>query len=462
MTTAAVRPLRTGQGAGDVPTPATSRELILVVDDEESICETLAGVLEDESFQVVTANNGEQALELARSLQPAVAFVDIWMPGWDGLETLGKIKEVSPLTQVVMISGHASIANALEASNRGAFDFIEKPLDIEGVVRSVNRALEQRAAEQPTDSAELAVAAVHAFRGEAARLNHPGVCSRGLAGANRGQRTIKKSVVLYGQGLHTGQKSGLLLEPLPKNSGIHFGKIGASRTVPAFIDFVESTSFATTVHQQGTRASTIEHLMAALHAYGVSNILIKCNNEVPILDGSATEFCQLLESVGFVEQGGDWFEIAPQETVTFCPKSDSSAEQITIEPADVFTVAYELAYPEPVGKQFFEVQLSTPEVFRDQIAPARTFGFVRDVERLQRAGLAAGGRLDNFVLIGAEAVVNTKLRFEQEPVRHKILDIVGDLFLLGRPLRAKVTAKMTGHSDNVGLLRMIRDLAISE
>ncbi len=437
--------------------------IALVVDDEESICETLADVLEDEQFETISVHDGEAAVLMVQEHNPDIVFLDIWMAGSDGLETLEKIKTLSPFTEVIMMSGHASIANALEATKRGAFDFIEKPLDLETIILSTRRALERRKASLDTEKALQANTngVSMSEQGKIPLLKHPGVCSTGLKGNNLGQRTLRRSVVLYGQGLHSGQKSGLVLEPLPQNSGVHFANIGGSKVVPAFIDYVESTDFATTLRHGGTAtgamAQTIEHLMATLHAYRVSNVLIKCNGEVPILDGSAREFCERLEDVGLTEQGGEWYELAIDEA-TSCAVTgpNGSKESISIEPSDRFSISYELWYPEPVGKQFYHFDLDSTESFKREIAPARTFGFMKDIERLQKAGLAAGGRLDNFVLIDSEKVVNTTLRFPDEQVRHKILDIIGDIFLLGRPIRGKITARMTGHSDNIELLKKIK------
>jgi UDP-3-O-acyl N-acetylglucosamine deacetylase len=199
--------------------------------------------------------------------------------------------------------------------------------------------------------------------------------------------------------------------------------------------------------------------MSALHAYKISNLLVKCNDEVPIFDGSAEEFCRVIESVGIEEQGGEWFEIAPSQPIEIQIES-KKGEQISLLPCDHFCVAYELDYPQPVGVQRFEFHFRTIEDYRKEIASARTFGFMRDIEKLQRAGLAAGGRLDNFVLFGDNGIINTKLRFDNEPARHKILDIVGDLFLVGRPLRCKVVARMTGHADNVSVLKAVAPLAV--
>jgi UDP-3-O-acyl N-acetylglucosamine deacetylase len=433
--------------------------LILVVDDEESICTSLEGVFKDENFRTATAQSGEEALAKVREQSPDVVFLDIWMPGWDGMETLARIKEIAPTTQVVMISGHATISNAMEALKRGAMDFVEKPFHIDSVIRLANRGVERCHYEQSQNNVpqENSVR----LENDTTRSNfylseHKGINSSGMQGRNIGQRTLKDSVILYGQCLHSGVKSGLILEPLPSGSGIHFAEIGGSRPAPVFVDYVQSTELATTVKLGGTSAATIEHLMSALHAYGISNLLIKCNGEVPIFDGSASEFCEVIESVGLQEQDGDWFEIAVDREITF--KSEGSGESITLSPSDKLEVEYFLDYPEPVGRQIATFIASDVETYKKEIAPARTFGFMSDIERLQRSGLAAGGRLDNFILIGPDKVINTELRFENELARHKILDIIGDLFLIGRPLRAKITANMTGHSDNINVLKKINEI----
>ena len=447
---------------------AEPRALILVVDDEDSICSTLTSVLQDENFTTITAHDGLDAILKVKSFEPDLVFLDIWMPGSDGMETLEKIKQISPHTEVIMISGHATIANALEATKRGAFDFIEKPLGLEGLLLSVERALERRSAvlEQiSTEQGDSGSAGGKSGRSAGLPLFiHPGMHTSFARGRNLGQRTLKQSAVLYGHALHSGQKGGLVLEPLPLNSGIHFAKMGDSKAVPAYVDYVESTDLATALRNSSTSASTVEHLMAALSAFRISNLLVKCNGEVPIFDGSAKEFCAVIESVGVEEQGGEWYELAVAETISYrtdLGKRSSGAqnlveETITIEPAEEFSVAYDLQYPEPIGRQYVEFVLEGIESFKNYIAPARTFGFLKDIERLQKAGLAAGGRLDNFILIGPDKVLNTELRFPDELARHKILDIMGDLSLMGRPLRGKITARMTGHSDNIGLLKTLR------
>jgi UDP-3-O-acyl-N-acetylglucosamine deacetylase len=157
--------------------------------------------------------------------------------------------------------------------------------------------------------------------------------------------------------------------------------------------------------------------------------------------------------VGLTEQDGEWYEIDIRKPL----EVGDDKEWIRVEPADELTIEYTLRYPEPVGEQHFSFTLTDGAAYRDQIAPSRTFSFVKDVGHLQRQGLALGGRFDNFLLIGAEGAINDAWRFPNEPVRHKVLDAIGDLYLLGRRLKGKVTAMMTGHSDNIALLKKVRE-----
>jgi UDP-3-O-acyl N-acetylglucosamine deacetylase len=433
----------------------TSNQLVLVVDDEASIRRSLEGVLKDEGFSVVLAEDGESAIRILMNTRPALVLLDIWMPGMDGLETLRKIKEIHQDLPVVMISGHATISTAVAATRLGAMDFLEKPLDLSGTIQLVRRVLTQP--ETPASDNEprweaIEPASVGPLR-ESVTINPVVFTKQTLRGRAMPQKTLAHAAILYGQGLHSGRKSGLILEPLPPNSGIHFVGVSETTVVPAHVDFVESTGFATTVRLGQTQAGTIEHLMSALCAYGISNVLIKCNGEVPVMDGSAREFCRLFEEVGLSEQDGEWYEIDIKKVI----EVGDGKESIRIEPADEFSVDYTLRYPEPVGEQQFSFTLTDSASYRDQISAARTFSFVKDVGHLQRQGLALGGRFDNFLLIGTEGAINDEWRYPNEPVRHKVLDAIGDLFLLGRRLRGKVTARMTGHSDNIAILKKVRD-----
>jgi UDP-3-O-acyl N-acetylglucosamine deacetylase len=298
--------------------------------------------------------------------------------------------------------------------------------------------------------AELEGPPLSTFR-EAALLSQE--ASKGKGTSVLPQRTLKRSMVLYGTGLHSGMKTGLLLQPLPPNSGILFGNISSDEVVPAHLDYVQTTEFATSLRKGKAIAKTIEHLMAVLHAYHITNLMVKMIEEIPIMDGSALEFCKIIEEAGVEEQEERVNELRIDRRLEINYKNES----LVIEPAEIFSVHYFLDYPAPIGRQSLDFVLEGEEVFRDQIAPARTFGFLKDVEMLERMGMIGGGRLHNVILVDDEKVVNTELRFPDEFVRHKILDLIGDFYLLNRPIRGKITAHFTGHSENVALLKKIQE-----
>jgi UDP-3-O-acyl N-acetylglucosamine deacetylase len=271
------------------------------------------------------------------------------------------------------------------------------------------------------------------------------------------QRTLGKSVLLGGQGLHSGLKTGLILSPLPPNSGIRIGGITSEESVPAHLDLVVSTNYATTLHQGAITIRTVEHLMSALHAYNITNVLVKVTDEIPIMDGSAQDFCRLIEEAEIVEQEA-FVEPLEVSSVIEVVSNGRNGQQprLKIEPFPDLVVDYQVVLPEPIGEQQFTFKLDKPESFRDSIAPARTFGLIREVEKQEKKGLVGGGRLDNVILLDGGRVVNTQLRFPDEFARHKILDIIGDLYLLGRPVKGKVTGRMSGHAENIELLRKLR------
>ena len=415
-------------------------DTILVVDDEAGIRQSVRGVLADEGYRVLEAEDGRGALRLIESERPRLVILDIWMPEMDGIELLRRIRDSDPATPVIVISGHGNIETAVTATKLGAFDFIEKPFSLDGLLQVVDRALESIPV---TSSAGAAAPA--ASDGTLSLVTRPWV-----------QRTIRRSVVANGQGLHSGIRTGLILQPLPAGSGIVFGSISTAATIPARIEYVDSTGYATTLYHNGIVARTVEHLLAALHGYRITNLLVKMQGEIPIFDGSAAEFCTLIESAGIEDQPGTVDEIVIDRRYEIGAR-DGDGEYIAIEPADAFGVSYVLDYPAPVGHQECTFHAWDTEDFKREIAPARTFGFLSEIEALERMGLASGGRLNNCILVGENGVVNTPLRFPDEFARHKILDVFGDFYLLGRPVRGFVTARMTGHSDNVALLKLLRE-----
>jgi UDP-3-O-acyl N-acetylglucosamine deacetylase len=248
-------------------------------------------------------------------------------------------------------------------------------------------------------------------------------------------------------------KTGLLLQPLPPNSGILFGNISSEEIVPAHLDYVQTTEFATSLKKGRAVAKTVEHLMAVLHAYRIANLMVKMIEEIPIMDGSALEFCKIIEEAGVEEQEERVDELIIDRKFEVVHNNKS----LVIEPADVFSIKFFLDYPPPIGQQTFDFVLESEEAFREQIAPARTFGFLKDIGMLERMGMGEGARVDNFILVDDEKIVNTELRFPDEFVRHKILDLIGDFYLLNRSIRGKVTARLTGHTENIALMKKVHE-----
>ncbi len=703
---------------------------VLIVDDEREILTSLEDVLHDEGYRVERAESGETALQLVRTETPDVVLVDVWMPGIDGIKTLQAVKESNADIEVVLMSGHGNIETAVAATKLGAFNFIEKPLSIDTVLRIVGSAVQARRAKElqgndvvdvmldgasksiqkvqrairrtaknlgplmiagergtgkrfiarvihengtrkeggfrpvhcrplfpmlrkneweetlerlvppaflgtvyldgleqlpivereeflalflkhtkdstrlmvsvdhmgtpkdkayvrslsgkidadvlhlpplrerkedisplankflneyieasrnkkefsedvialleeydwPGNIAELkgvvtkaadtspgaeirighlpyAIREVSAFEADASGNDAPsnfnaartqwerqylsfhleehgwdiGKTAQAVgmteSALNRkiqtykiepvspapatlkesNQRSISKSVVLYGRGLHSGLKTGMIIEPLPPGSGIHFGSLTSSETVRANVDFVDSTNHATNLRNGAVTARTIEHLMSALHAYKISNALVKISEEVPVMDGSAVEFCRLLEEAGIEDQKEKREELWVDKIYEVGEPGDERG-YIRIEPSDSFSVSYLIDYPRPIGKQSYLYEHKNALSFQEEIAPARTFGFVSELESLEEMGLAEGGRWDNVILVDKARIVNTQLRFPNEFVRHKILDVIGDLYLTGRPVRGKVTAERSGHRHNVALVKKLMEV----
>jgi len=414
-------------------------DTVLIVDDEIAILESVSGILQDEGFGVVTASRGRDALAAVDQCNPSLVLLDVWMPDEDGLTLLTRLKALRPKMPVILITGHGTIDTAVRALRLGAGDFLEKPLSLDGLVQAVKGAVGTTVAK--VDDRSPVSPTIHNRYDDSKRLSVVP------------QRTIAKSVVIGGVGLHSGVRTGLILQPLGLNQGIRFSSLAGDGAVEAHLDNVDFTGYATTLLKDGRRIRTVEHFMASLHAYGITNLLVKVEGELPILDGSASEFCELLDSAGIEEQGGTLGKIVINQTFSV---TDGRDAQISISPYKGFKVTYHLSHPPPVGEQVYTFELESSSRFRDEIAPARTFGFLNEVSALEEMGLAKGGKLDNVILVSDHGVINTPLRFPEEFARHKILDIMGDFYLLGRPISGEINARKTGHTENIALLREIR------
>ena len=422
---------------------------ILLVDDDPAVRDSIGAVLADEGLRVRPAKDGAEALALAEAERPDLVLLDVWLPGMDGIEVLERLRERHRGLPVLVISGHGNIETAVRATKLGALGFIEKPFTIDGLLDAVSAALRRGTAARPQRSDE-----------SAGSPPPPGTQAAPVgavaAGPRVRQKTIGRPVVGAGLGLHSGARTGIILQPLPVGSGIVFGSVSGGGKVEADVANVDSTGYATTLFRDGLAVRTVEHLMATLHAYGITNLLVKIEGEVPILDGSAVELCELVEQAGIEEQDAFLDTIAVREEVRIDEGDDRF---LVVRPFDGLRVTYELVYPAPVGEQTWVFTMRSVDDFRREIAPARTFGFVEEIRALESAGLGQGGQLGNFILIGEQGIVNTELRFPEELARHKILDILGDFYLLGAPLRGEIHARKTGHATNVAMARRLREAA---
>lgn len=265
------------------------------------------------------------------------------------------------------------------------------------------------------------------------------------------QQTIARKIETKGIGLHTGVAVNLTLKPAPENTGYIFVRTDLDDfELPASIEYISHCSYATTLLRKGVVLSTCEHLLAALRGANVDNCFIELDNiEIPIMDGSSENFMDLIETAGFVRQNAPRHYLKILETVEF----EQGDRKMSIEPADDYRIECLIDFPHPfINTQTFDFTL-TGNSFGRQIASARTFGFTREIEMLRKANLALGGSLENAIVLTDTGMLNEQpLRFTDEFVRHKILDIIGDFALLGMPVLGKLTARKSGHSVHASLM----------
>ncbi|NTU42581.1 MAG: UDP-3-O-acyl-N-acetylglucosamine deacetylase [Nitrospirales bacterium] len=267
------------------------------------------------------------------------------------------------------------------------------------------------------------------------------------------QRTIKREAAFQGIGLHTGKFARVRLRPAPRDTGIVFFRTDRGVTIRADVGSVVDTAFATTIGADGVKVRTIEHLMAAAAGLGIDNLIVEIDGpEVPILDGSATELAGILLDAGIAKQGKD----KPFLRITHPVSYEDAHARVVAFPYDGRRISYSISHRHHVvGFQELTLEI-TEEAFVRDIAPARTFGFLREIEMLRANGLARGGSLDNAIVIGDDGVLNDSgLRFNDEFVRHKILDSVGDLSLLGLPILGHIVFEKAGHTANANFLKKL-------
>lgn len=287
---------------------------------------------------------------------------------------------------------------------------------------------------------------------------------RGCRGYNRAmlkQRTIRQIIKTIGIGLHSGSRVELTLRPAPADTGIVFRRVDLDPVVevPATAMAVGDTRMASVLQKDNTRVSTVEHLMSACAGLGIDNLVVDVTaEEIPIMDGSASSFVFLLQQAGLQEQAAPKKFIRVRKPVEVRDGQGAQEKWARLEPYHGFRLRFFIEFNHPAVDatgQFAEVDFGMDSYVKE-ISRARTFGFMQDVETLRGLGLARGGSLENAIVMDEYRILNPDgLRYDNEFVRHKILDAVGDLYLVGHPLIAAYTAHKSGHGLNNQLLRAL-------
>lgn len=271
----------------------------------------------------------------------------------------------------------------------------------------------------------------------------------------RNQQTLAAPITCSGVGLHSGQPVTITLRPAPVNTGVVFvnlnGKSGAS--LPASIEHLVPTELCTAINGNGFQVKTIEHVLAALSGLGIDNVFIDVTaGEIPVMDGSAAPFVRLIQSVGVVSQSRRQPYLKIMAPIEVC----DGQKRVRIEPSSTPKITYTIHYNHPMIKTQVYTHDCSAETFEQHIAEARTFGFLHEVQALWARGLGQGGNLENTVVLSESGVINESgLRYSNEFVRHKVLDLIGDFSLLGMPFIGHLIAERSGHALHTRLVEQI-------
>ena len=267
------------------------------------------------------------------------------------------------------------------------------------------------------------------------------------------QQTIRRPVACSGIGLHSGNKVTLRLRPAPVDHGIVFKRLDLDGLeIPADVTHVDNIHYATGLARDEASVETVEHLLAALVSLEIDNAIVELNQaEVPSMDGSAASFVYLVHEAGIRKLSATRKFLKVIRPIAL----SRGDKRIALYPSDHFKVTYSISFDHPLLRHQSRTMRLTEAVFVDEIAPARTFGFLKEAEMLRQRGLALGASLDNAVVLGETGVLNSSLRFEDEFVRHKILDVIGDLSLVGYPLIGHLVAHRGGHALHASFAQKI-------
>ena len=264
------------------------------------------------------------------------------------------------------------------------------------------------------------------------------------------QQTLRGRISFSGVGLHTGRKTRATIEPAEPDSGLVFALEGGVR-IPALAENVIDTSRCTVLGSGGASVSTVEHVLSALRGMGVDNALIEVEGgEIPVMEGSAKVFADAIADAGLATSNVPRHVFRPDRAMGF--RDDDKT--VAILPSLVWKIKFTVVYPPPIGTQFFEAEM-TPSLYHERIAPARTFGYLHEVQELLARGLAQGGTLDNAIVFAPDGPLQP-LRWPDEPVRHKVLDMIGDFALLGMYPQCEVVALKSGHKLHAAVMAELR------
>ena len=416
---------------------------VLIIDDEEDILSSCKAVLEDEDYDVETAKDYDEAIKIFESKKIDLVFLDVWLPNVDGLDILSNIKEKYPNTTVIMMSGHAGVETAVRATKMGAYDFLEKPISISKLLSSCDEVLNKKENNNETEI-------------NYSNNNH----NKSKLKYKIPQRTIAKSVVVSGFALMEGRKTALTLVPAEVNTGIVFVDINSNTRIKLSHENILSKDKSGAVNStaliSGNRhIKTTEHFLAALHMMGITNLIVKCDGEVPNVDGSALVFCDALKEAGYIEQE-DYIEPIVIDRELVYGNIDDNETYIILSPYDGLEVNLRIDFAGSIGVQQFDYKFESFEQFSEDIGRARSFNTLDNIDYAQKMGMAGSGMIGSHIILCEGKVINTKLHFDNEFVRHKILDIIGDMYILGRPIKAKIRANKSSHSFNHSV---VHDLA---
>lgn len=419
-----------------------SQSVFLVVEDDPDVREALSRSLKEiynkksREVTVVCASSLQEALSKRNELRESnnhveLVLLDLWLPDGDGIDAIQIFKEHFK-DKVVVISAQGDADTIVKCLRRGAEDFIEKPVNVAKIENIVNR--EKRILSNEREL-EAGVSCKPSPKPTTKTLKKPGM-------------TLKQPVMFMGIGIHSGKKFGVRIEPA-ESGGIQFSPLGSDILVPVSAWLAEPGILCSVINVSGFVVKTVEHLLSALWGLGISHCILKVSHEIPILDGSALEFVRAIKRVG-LKPADEVETIVIDEPFSF---DFGDGKIIEVTPHEGFEVRYLL---EINGEQMVAAYSKDSDYERD-LASARTFSFLKDVALAHAQDLAQGGRFNNFVLLDGTKAINTTLRYNNEPARHKVLDLIGDLYTTGYSWLCRIQAQRTGHRENIHLAKALSE-----